>query len=74
MESLTQKLDKVGITEHAEEALEDGELKWGMDLTELYKLSLKFYKGGDDKEFFCLREKFPMKNLNFQKNQTKLCI
>lgn len=45
MDNIVTKLDKVGIEDIAEEAKEDGDLKWGMDLTEIYKLSLKFYKG-----------------------------
>lgn len=55
MENLISKLDKVDISEKAKEALEDGELKWGIELTEIYKLSLKFYKG--DKELFLLTRK-----------------
>lgn len=45
MESLITKLDKVDLEDRVEEAKEDSHLKWGMDLTEIYKLSLKFYKG-----------------------------
>jgi hypothetical protein len=56
MENLVSKLDKIEMSDPAEEATEDADLKWGMDLTEIYKLSLKFYKG-DDKELFCLRKK-----------------
>lgn len=45
MDSLITKLDKVGFEDRVEEAKEDSNLKWGMDLSEIYKLSLKFYKG-----------------------------
>lgn len=45
MENLITKLDKVGLEDRVEEAKEDGQFKWGMDLFEIYKLSLKFYKG-----------------------------
>ena len=57
MENLITKLDKVGLEDRVEEAKEDVHVKWGMDLSEIYKLSLKFYKGkktdDDDKDFFC---------------------
>lgn len=56
MENLVSKLDKVDINDQAEEATEDGELKWGMELKEIYKLSLKFYKGGD-KELFAYEKR-----------------
>jgi hypothetical protein len=50
MENIT-KLDKVGLEERSEVAKDEDNSKWGMDLTEIYKLSLKFYKG--TKRFFC---------------------
>jgi hypothetical protein len=29
----------------AEEAVEENQMKWNMELSEIYRLSLKFYKG-----------------------------
>lgn len=55
MENLVTKLDKINMSDEAEEAVEDVDLKWGMNIIEIYKLSLKFYKG--DKKIFCLRKK-----------------
>lgn len=47
---LASKLDKVALEERGEEAKEEDNSKWNMDLGEVYKLALKFYKG--DKKFF----------------------
>lgn len=75
MENLVSKLDKIDIHDQAEEATE-ADLKWEMELTEIYKLSLKFYKG-DDKEFFLLTKKVFKLNviiIKFQTSPEKLCI
>jgi hypothetical protein len=45
MENLGSNLKKMSIDEVAVEAGDDNEMKWGMNLHEVYKLSLKFYKG-----------------------------
>lgn len=39
------KFAKLSIDETGEEASEENSLKWGLPLVEIYKLSLKFYKG-----------------------------
>lgn len=45
MEKNTLKVAALKIDETAEEADEKDCLKWGLPLVEIYKLSLKFYKG-----------------------------
>ena len=34
----------------AEEAVEENQMKWGMQLSDIYRLSLKFYKGKFDRK------------------------
>lgn len=41
MTSLQANLDK----DVGEEAIEENQVKWGMQLSEIYRLSMKFYKG-----------------------------
>lgn len=45
MEKNTSKMEKLSLDESAEEASDENCLKWGVPLLEIYKLSLKFYKG-----------------------------
>lgn len=47
MDNLVGAIDKINLkNEMAEEAKEDdGNLKWGMDMNQIYKLALRFYKG-----------------------------
>lgn len=60
MQNLVTKLDKIDIADQAEEATE-ADLKWGLELTEIYKLSLKFYKGDDKELFFAYEKSFQTK-------------
>lgn len=45
MEKSTLKVAALSIDETAEEANEEDCIKWGLPLVDIYKLSLKFYKG-----------------------------
>lgn len=45
MDKSTAKMVKLSIDETAEEVSEENCMKWGLPLLEIYKLSLKFYKG-----------------------------
>lgn len=45
MDKNTTNLAKLSIDEMAEEASEENCLKWGLPLVDIYKISLKFYKG-----------------------------
>lgn len=45
MEKTTSKLSTLLIDDIAEEATEENCEKWGLQLSDIYKLSLKFYKG-----------------------------
>lgn len=38
-------MDGLVAKDIAEEAVEENQMKWGMQLAEIYRLSLKFYKG-----------------------------
>lgn len=48
MEKTKERQAKLSIDETGEEMKEEDCIKWGLPLLEIYKLSLKFYKG---KEF-----------------------
>lgn len=45
MEKNTSKPSALLLDDAAEEAIEENCMKWGMPLVDIYKLSLKFYKG-----------------------------
>ena len=45
MDKNTSKLSTLLIDDTAEEATEEDCVKWGLPLVDIYKLSLKFYKG-----------------------------
>lgn len=45
MDESTAKLVKLSIDDTAEEVTEESCLKWGLPLIEIYKISLKFFKG-----------------------------
>lgn len=45
MDKSNENMGQVSIDETADEATEADCMKWGLPLAEIYKLSLKFYKG-----------------------------
>ncbi|KAG5672164.1 hypothetical protein PVAND_002317 [Polypedilum vanderplanki] len=44
MENLATNIGKLSVDETGQEASEQNEMKWGMQLVEIYRLALKFYK------------------------------
>lgn len=47
MDKNKERLAKLSIDETGEELREEECMKWGLPLVDIYKLSLKFYKGED---------------------------
>lgn len=72
MKENTEKLLKLKIDETATEANEDDCLKWGLPLPEIFKLSMKFYKGILEKMFS--RKNFVTFAFLLQTNRVKLFI